>query len=346
MRSGKASCALETVWEDKQKHGEAEQRFQEQQATRAAAEAQAPAVNGPGQEEAGEAEAPGGGGGASPRKSHAGRQALQKKRKRSPRSWLGRAEAARLGLSADHVWLEKPLFDRAESSYRQRLADLAARAARPPAPAPGGPCAHGSHVACHHVAWGVWVNKSAFDRAERVFVERSQALLLATEGSGGQAPALALALAHRPRSPANGQPPRGSLQALVREVWLDKPRYDAAERGFYEALLDGHPPGKVRLQERPGQADGPRRTRGDRRARHAPGSRRAEWALPPPALPCWHLLHRDAEAPWLSKPAYDSAESRHHAAQALRVAWRFESTALAHRPTARPGPSMSSLRPK
>lgn len=363
MRSGKAACALETVWEDKQKHGEAEPRLHEHQAAARAAAArqlpaQVPAVNGPGQEDSEEAEAPDSSRG-SPRKSHAGRQPLQKKRKRSPKSRLGRADLALVGLSADRVWLEKPLFDQAESSYRQRLADVAAQAARPLALAPRGPCTHGSQVACHHVTWGIWVNKSAFDQAERAFVEWSQALLLAAEGSGGQgapdraprAPALALALTQQPRSPANGQPLLGSLQALVREVWLDKPRYDAAERGFYEALFDGHPPGKVRLQERAGQAENAKRARRDRRARNAPGSRRAELrraegGLSSSALPYWYFLHKDAEAPWLSKPTYDSAECRHHAAEALRLAWRLESTALVHRPSARSGPSMSGLRPK
>ncbi|KAM7075626.1 elongation factor 1-delta isoform 2-T2 [Molossus nigricans] len=364
MRSGKASCALETVWEDKQKHGEAEQRFHEHEATRAATAqqllVQVPAVNGPGQEdtkEAEEAEAPESCR-DSPGKSRDGRQPLQKKRKRSPKSWLGRADLALIGLSADHVWLDKPLFDQAESSYRQRLADLAAQAARPLALASRGPCTHGSQVACHHVTWGIWVNKSVFDQAERAFVEWSQALLLATEGSsrqgapdtGQQAPALDLALTHQPSSPANGQPPLGSLQALVREVWLEKPRYDAAERGFYEALFDGHPPGKVRLQERASQAENAKRGRRDRRGRNTMGSKRAEprradGGVPTSALPYWYFLHKDAEAPWLSKPTYDSAECRHHAAEALRMAWRLESTSLVHRPSARSGPSMSSLRP-
>ncbi|XP_066121573.1 elongation factor 1-delta isoform X1 [Saccopteryx bilineata] len=361
MRSRKASCALETVWEDKQKHGEAEQHFQEQEAPRAAARpplAQAPAVNGPGQEdteeEAEAADSCRGG----PRKSHNGRPPLQKKRKRSPKNWLGRADLALVGLSADHVWLNKPLFDQAESSYRQWLADIAAGTTRPPALAPRGPCAHGNQVACHHVTWGVWVNKSAFDQAERAFVEWSQALLLAMEESrqgapdtGQQAPARGLALPCQPSPPANGQPPLGSLQALVREVWLEKPRYDAAERGFYEALFDGHPPGKVRLREPASPAEGARRGgRRDRRCRHSVGSKRAgprradrEAAA---ALPCWYFLHRDAEAPWLSKPAYDSAECRHHAAEALRTAWRLEATSLAQRPSARSGPPMSSLRPK
>ncbi|KAM8785173.1 elongation factor 1-delta isoform 2-T2 [Rhynchonycteris naso] len=362
MRSGKASCALETVWEDKQRHGEAEQHLQEHEASRAAARpplAQAPAVNGPAQEDTEEAEAAESCRGG-PGKSHNSRPPLQKKRKRSPKNWLGRADLALVGLSADHVWLDKPLFDQAESSYRQWLADMAARAAWPPALAPRGPCTHGNQVACHHVTWGVWVNKSAFDQAERAFVEWSQALLLATEESsrqgaldtGRQAPAWGLALTCQPSTPANGQPPLGSLQALVREVWLEKPQYDAAERGFYEALFDGHPPGKVRLQERASPAESTRRGgRRDRRGRNNAGSkraglRRADGEAAATALPCWYFLHRDAEAPWLSKPAYDSAECRHHAAEALRMAWRLEATSLAQRPSARSGPPMSSLRPK
>ncbi|KAG3273469.1 eukaryotic translation elongation factor 1 delta, transcript variant X5 [Ictidomys tridecemlineatus] len=366
MRSGKASCALETVWEDKHKYEEAERRFHEREATQAAASAQqlltqVPAVNGPGQEdteEASEAGAPDTSSSSSdPRKSRDSKKPLQKKRKRSPKSWLGQVDLALVGLSADHVWLDKPLFDQAESSYRQRLADVAAQAAQLPALAPWGPCTHGNQVACHHVTWGVWVNKSSFDQAERAFVEQSQTLLLTAEGScrqgapdAGQLLATpSLALVHQPSPPANGQPPLGSLQALVREVWLEKPQYDAAERGFYEALFDGHPPGKVRLQERAGQAEGTRRGRRDRRGRNPVGSKRAgplrADGEAPSALPYWYFLHKDAEAPWLSKPSYDSAECRHHAAEALRMAWRLEAASLAHRTGPRSGPSMSSLRP-
>ncbi|XP_006830804.1 PREDICTED: elongation factor 1-delta isoform X3 [Chrysochloris asiatica] len=364
MRSSKASCALETVWEDRHKYEEAERRFYEQAAAQAAASPQqllaVGTMNGPGQEtgdtEVGEASDINSR--ADPRRTRATKRPLQKKRKRSPRSWLGPADLALVGLSADHVWLDKPLFDRAESAYCQRLADVAAPTGRPLALAPRGPCIHGSQVACHHVTWGIWVNKSSFDQAERVFVEWSQALLLVTEGRSGQgAPdtgqrpaAPVLPLARQPSPPVNGQPPLGSLQALMREVWLEKPRYDAAERGFYEALFDGHPPGKVRLQERAGQSEVARRGRRDRRGRHTVGTkrvgpRRADGEAPP-ALPYWYFLHRDSEVSWLSKPTYDRAECRHHAAQALRVAWRLEATPLAHWPTPRSSPSVSSLRPK
>nr|XP_054353399.1 elongation factor 1-delta isoform X4 [Pongo pygmaeus]XP_054353403.1 elongation factor 1-delta isoform X4 [Pongo pygmaeus] len=363
MRSGKASCTLETVWEDKHKYEEAERRFYEHEATQAAASAQqlpdeGPAVNGPGQddpEDADEAEAPDGGSRSDPRKSQDSRKPLHKKRKCSPKSGLGPADLAFLGLSAECVWLDKSLFDQAESSYRQKLADVAAQAARPPALAPWGLCTHGNQVACHHVTWGIWVNKSSFDQAERAFVEWSQAPLLAPEGSRrqgtpntGQQVAVP-DLAHQPSPPVNGQPPLGSLQALVREVWLEKPRYDAAERGFYEALFDGHPPGKVRLQERAGLAEGARRGRKDRRGRNILGNKRAGprrangEALS--ALPYCYFLQKDAEAPWLSKPAYDSAECRHHAAEALRMAWCLEAASLSHRPGPRSGPSVSSLRP-
>lgn len=335
MRSGKASCTLDTVWEDKRRP----------EATAAACDQELPAMNGPSPEEAREAEA------ADPRRKHDSQRPLLKKRKRSPRGWLDPTDLALVGLSADHVWLDKPFFDQAETCYRQRLADAGARATH-------SACVHGNLVACHHVTWGVWVNKSCFDQAERAFVEWSQALLLAAEESRGQGardtgspvPTPELALACQPSLPASSQPPLGNLQALVREVWLDKPRYDAAERGFYEALFDGHPPGKVRLQERAGQAEGARRGRRDRRSRSGQGSQR-----PGPrrsdgegstAWPCWYFLHRDAEAPWLSKPAYDSAECRHHAAEALRTAWRLEATSLALRPGHRAGPSPSNLRPK
>ncbi|XP_065375835.1 elongation factor 1-delta isoform X3 [Macaca fascicularis] len=385
MRSGKASCTLETVWEDKHKYEEAERRFYEHEAMQAAASAQqlpaeGPAMNGPGQddpEDTDEAEAPDGSSRSDPRKSQDGRKPLQKKRKRSPKSglgpaapallglsaepvWLdksglGPAAPALLGLSAERVWLDKSLFDQAESSYRQKLADVAAQAAQPPALAPWGPCTHGSQVACHHVTWGTWVNKSSFDQAERAFVEWSQSLLLAPEGGHrqgtpdtGQQAAIPNP-AHQPSPPVNGQPPLGSLQALVREVWLEKPRYDAAERGFYEALFDGHPPGKVRLQERAGLAEGARRGRRDRRGRHVLGNKRAgpRWAdgEAPSALPYCYFLQKDAEAPWLSKPAYDSAECRHHVAEALRMAWCLEAASLSHRPGPRSGLSVSSLRP-
>ncbi|XP_015001621.1 elongation factor 1-delta isoform X8 [Macaca mulatta] len=385
MRSGKASCTLETVWEDKHKYEEAERRFYEHEAMQAAASAQqlpaeGPAMNGPGQddpEDTDEAEAPDGSSRSDPRKSQDGRKPLQKKRKRSPKSglgpaapallglsaepvWLdksglGPAAPALLGLSAERVWLDKSLFDQAESSYRQKLADVAAQAAQPPALAPWGPCTHGSQVACHHVTWGTWVNKSSFDQAERAFVEWSQSLLLAPEGGHRQGTpdtgqqAAVPNPAHQPSPPVNGQPPLGSLQALVREVWLEKPRYDAAERGFYEALFDGHPPGKVRLQERAGLAEGARRGRRDRRGRHVLGNKRAgpRWAdgEAPSALPYCYFLQKDAEAPWLSKPAYDSAECRHHVAEALRMAWCLEAASLSHRPGPRSGLSVSSLRP-
>ncbi|EDM16038.1 eukaryotic translation elongation factor 1 delta (guanine nucleotide exchange protein), isoform CRA_b, partial [Rattus norvegicus] len=80
MRSGKASCALETVWEDKHKYEEAERRFHEHEATQAAAAsvqqllAEVPAVNGPSSQEdaedTDEAETPNTSSRSDPRKSH------------------------------------------------------------------------------------------------------------------------------------------------------------------------------------------------------------------------------------------------------------------------------------
>ncbi|EPY89793.1 hypothetical protein CB1_000074004 [Camelus ferus] len=211
MRSGKASCALETVWEDKQKYEEAEGPFHEHEAVRATA----PATAGPGGEDVEEADAPDGS--RSDRgKSPNGKKPLQKKRKRSPKGWLSQADLALVGLSADHVWLDKPLFDQAESSYHQRLADVAAQA-------PWGPCTHGSQVACHHVTWGIWVNKSSFDQAERAFSSGPGA----TSGPSGDHSELVVRIASLE---VENQSLRGVVQDLQQAVSKLEARLSALEK--------------------------------------------------------------------------------------------------------------------
>ena len=99
MRSGKASCALETVWEDRHKYEGAERRFHEQEATQVVAAAataaatasasvqqlldEVPAVNGPSQEDTEdteEAEAPNTSSRSAPGKSHECQKPIQIKR--------------------------------------------------------------------------------------------------------------------------------------------------------------------------------------------------------------------------------------------------------------------------
>ncbi|XP_072458917.1 elongation factor 1-delta isoform X3 [Notamacropus eugenii] len=413
MRTRKPSCPLETVWEDKHKYDEAERLFYEREATQAAA-AQAQqqpeeVVNGLSQDDSGDSS------GRDTKKASNGKK--QKKRKRSPKNHSSQTNLALVGLSADPVWFEKPFFDQAETSYRKRLADaIAPRGLLPmeAAIAPQmshsalwpekatprvvasksgkaltAPCTHGSRVACHHMACGIWVNKFYFDRAEMAFVEWTQAstpphsldisspqlpqdtsvasgrgtpdegymTAVTTPATPGPPIRGSSFTACWPSSPANGKPQLFSLQAMMQEVWLEKPQYDDAERCFYEAMFDGHPPGKVRLQERGGPPDVARRGRKDRRNRNNTskriGPKRAD---PVPskevetAVPYWYFLHKDGEPPWLSKSTYDTAESRHHAAEALRMSWRAEAPPVlpvpAHRPASRAVPSASAPRPK
>ncbi|XP_043827415.1 elongation factor 1-delta isoform X5 [Dromiciops gliroides] len=413
MRTRKPSCPLETVWEDKHKYDEAERLFYEREATQAAA-AQAQqqpeeVVNGLSQDDSGDSS------GRDTKKANNGKK--QKKRKRSPKNHPCQTNLALVGLSADPIWFEKPLFDQAETSYRKKLADavvvprgmvpieaapatqlystLWPEKASPRAvvPKPGkaltAPCTHGSRVACHHMACGIWVNKFYFDRAEMAFVEWTQAstpphsldisspqlpqdtsvasgrgtpdegymTAVTTPATPGPPIRGSSFTACWPSPPANGKPQLFSLQAMMQEVWLEKPQYDDAERCFYEAMFDGHPPGKVRLQERGGPSDVARRGRKDRRNRNNISKRIGPKRTDPvpskevdPALPYWYFLHKDGEPPWLSKSIYDSAESRHHATEALRMSWRAEAPPVspvpAHRPASRAVPSATTPRPK
>lgn len=249
-------------------------------------------------------------------------------------------------------------------------------------------CAHGSLMACHHVVQDVWVNKFHFDDAEKAFVERSQlvtlthllqppsVLNLASAGpvtpdegyvtalatpstpahiadAERQAPGAPLIPAGDANQTVNGKPPGSSLRALLSEVWLEKPIYDDAERLFYTNLFDGHPPGKVRLQER-GHADISRKGRKEKKGRSSlrkqPTGKRGNNAsvgtLSPqeisaatqPQPPAWHFMHPDTESLWFSKPTYDSAEACFYASLAQEEASRLsEATrAKATQPTAQP----------
>ncbi|XP_075776088.1 elongation factor 1-delta isoform X2 [Pelodiscus sinensis] len=228
-------------------------------------------------------------------------------------------------------------------------------------------CTHASLIACHHVIQGIWVNKFSFDDAEKEFVERSQSFVPpcfldlpsvrwnSDYGDVGQRTpdegymtALATPATPCPStdvvihsgasfltslpSPAhqtvNGKPQILSLQALISEVWLEKPIYDDAERCFYENMTDGHPPGKVRPQER-SRPEASRSSRKEKKGR-IPGkrmnARHVEFTTDPPLPkdaeclpPTWYFLHKDSEPLWLSKPTYDRAESRYYASEALEM---------------------------
>ncbi|XP_035175732.1 elongation factor 1-delta isoform X2 [Oxyura jamaicensis] len=224
------------------------------------------------------------------------------------------------------------------------------------------PCSHGSLSACHHVVQGVWVNKSDFEKAEKAFVERSRffappnvlaipsavpsaetlGLRTPDEGYGtalptpatpglapdvgGSAPLVA-ALPDSLHQPVNGKPQASSLQALVSEVWLEKPLYDGAEKSFYENMFDGPPAEKGHQQHRdcPEASKNPQEDGKNPGAGKKEGAEHTEPASSPPPGGAEHLpppfffLHEDSEAVWLSKPTYDRAESRFYAAEALKA---------------------------
>ncbi|KAM9761784.1 uncharacterized protein ACNS7B_004102 isoform 1-T1 [Menidia menidia] len=171
------------------------------------------------------------------------------------------------------VWLERGLYERAESLYQCWLASSSKRPApsvRPPQasgkppppraapPQPGPACHHGEQVACHHVVQAVWVNKAAFDQAERRFVQESTQHAVPNSLDLPPAPSRSApsrtpdegyqSLAPTPATPvvqpavaaataAGGQSVNGLPcvpAELLRDVWLDKPLYDRAEAAFYQ----------------------------------------------------------------------------------------------------------------
>ncbi|NXL08926.1 EF1D factor, partial [Mesembrinibis cayennensis] len=233
-------------------------------------------------------------------------------------------------------------------------------------------CSHGSLSACHHVVQGVWVNKFDFDKAEEAFIEKSQFFVppnvltipsvwsnagnvglrtpdegyvtalptpatpsLAPDVVADSAASFVTGLPGSVDQTVNGKPQISSLQALMSEVWLEKPLYDDAEKSFYENMFDGHPSGKVRQQQR-GCPEASKNRHEDRK-NHSVGKQAgiehveiatnsllpSDAEQPPPT--CF-FLHEDSETVWLNKPTYDSAESRYYAAEALKMSRAGEST--------------------
>ncbi|NWI88680.1 EF1D factor, partial [Pitta sordida] len=286
----------------------------------------------------------------------------QRKRKRSPRAKAGdsQLDSVLAGLAADRVWLDKPVYDRAESLYRQKLADLGRGEAAAAAEFSGIPgavkefpgipnwdipkglrCSHGILAACHHVVRGVWLNKLDFEKAEEDFMEKSQFSLPPTllvvpgtpdEGYGTGLPTPATpgipdvaAAAEQP--PVNGKPQISNREILAAEVWLEKPLYDAAEKSFYEGVFAGNAPEipESSTQEIP----------------ENPAQKMSEIPENPtreiPENPTQFFLHRDSESVWLQKPTYDAAESRFFAREASREKPGIPESPLGNPSRAAPG---------
>ncbi|XP_066423154.1 elongation factor 1-delta isoform X2 [Molothrus aeneus] len=186
MRTRKNPCSADKVWLEKPRNDEAEREAPEREAP------EPEAVNGICHEDSIEGELRG-----DPKKPRNGKKQRKRKRSPKPKAQDSKLEAILAGMSAEHVWFDKPLYDRAESAYRIKLAgsqswespETGKTAQESPAVARSKSsqdipkarmlpaCSHGSLAACHHVVQGVWINKLDFDKAERAFMEKSQFFL-------------------------------------------------------------------------------------------------------------------------------------------------------------------------
>ncbi|NXI74461.1 EF1D factor, partial [Anseranas semipalmata] len=392
MRTRKPPCPVEKVWVDKHKYDEAERLHYEREAMLAAAAPEecpeVEAVNGVCNDDSAESEFKG-----DLKRGRNGKKQRKRKRSPKPKTVVSKVDSILTGLLADHVWFDKPFYDHAENLYRKKIVDcqnqeareteLAAEQAasvpeskadqdvsKPRMVSAALSCSHGSLSACHHIVQDVWVNKFDFDKAEKVFIERSQfsvppnvldipslwsnggnvglrtpdegyVTALPTPATPSLAPDVVNSASLVPSLPGsahqtvNGKPQVSSLQALMSEVWLEKPLYDGAEKSFYENMFDGHPPGKVRQQQhgspealKDHQKDGKSPSTGQQA-----DTKHVEIATSSPLpsgaehlAPTFFFLHEDSESVWLNKPTYDSAESRYHAAEALKMSRAGEST--------------------
>ncbi|XP_066064691.1 elongation factor 1-delta isoform X4 [Chamaea fasciata] len=183
MRTRKNPCSVDKVWLEKHRNDEAEREVPEREAP------EPEAVNGICHEDSIEGEFKG-----DLKKPRNGKKQRKRKRSPKPKAPDSKLEAILAGMSAERVWFDKPLYDRAESAYRKRLAgsqswespETGKTAQESPAVAGSKSsqdipkarmlpaCSHGNLAACHHVVQGVWINKFDFDKAERAFMEKSQ----------------------------------------------------------------------------------------------------------------------------------------------------------------------------
>ncbi|NXK52582.1 EF1D factor, partial [Chauna torquata] len=393
MRTRKPPCPIEKVWVDKHKYDEAERLHYEREATLAAAAPEecpeVEAVNGVCNDDSVESEFKG-----DLKRGRNGKKQRKRKRSPKPKNMVSKVDSVLSGLLADHVWFDKPFYDHAENLYRKKIVDcqnqeapeteLAAEqvisvptskavqdVSKPRMFSAALPCSHGSLSACHHVVQDVWVNKYDFDKAEKVFIERSQFFVppnvlaipsvrsdagnaglrtpdegyvtaLPTPATPSLAPdvnsaSFITSLPGSVHQTVNGKPQVSSLQALMSEVWLEKPLYDGAEKSFYENMFDGHPLGKGRQQQhgcpealKNGQQDGKSPGAGKQAdikdVEITTGSQLPSGAEHLP--PAFFFLHEDSEPVWLNKPTYDSAESRYYAAEALKMSRAGESAGM------------------
>ncbi|XP_031696746.1 uncharacterized protein LOC116378982 isoform X1 [Anarrhichthys ocellatus] len=196
-----------------------------------------------------------------------GKVDVKTKTEEKPDKRTSHPPAELIGLQSEraNVWLERSIYERAESLYQCWLAsssNVTTKSNRSPS-APGknsqstvAPSSSGP--ACHHVVQAARVNKTTVDQAEQHRVEesvqppipnsldllsppdRSIASRTPDEGYQSLAPTPATPVIQQAsvtptsRQSINGLP-RIPVE-LLRDVWLEKPLYDRAEAAFYQNL--------------------------------------------------------------------------------------------------------------
>ncbi|NWV19959.1 EF1D factor, partial [Origma solitaria] len=272
MRTRKNPCSVDKVWLEKHRHDQAERLQPEREAP-----PEPEAVNGICHEDSIEGEFKG-----DLKKPRNGKKQRKRKRSPKPKAQDSKLDAILAGMSAEHVWFDKPLYDRAESAYRKKLADSRSQespetgqmaqespaVARSkssqdiPKPRMLPACSHGSLAACHHIVQGVWINKLDFDKAEGAFMEKSQFFL----------------------------PPN---VLAIPSVWANS-RLGTPDEGYVTALPTPATPGLA-----PGVPNSPMAS--------IPSLPRSEQQTVngKPQISNWEVL---ASEVWLEKPLYDDAE--------------------------------------
>ncbi|NXE99347.1 EF1D factor, partial [Menura novaehollandiae] len=277
MRTRKTPCPVDKVWLEKHKSDETERLHPEREAPPAP---EPEAVNGICHDDSIEGEFKG-----DLKKSRNGKKQRKRKRSPKPKAVDSKLDSILAGMSADHVWFDKPLYDRAENVYRKKLMEsrsqespeteqmreespVVARSKSSqdipkPRMLPAAPhCSHGILAACHHVVQGVWINKFDFDKAEGAFMEKSQFFL----------------------------PPN---VLAIPSVWANS-RLGTPDEGYVTALPTPATPGLV-----PDIPDSPVSS-----IPSLPSSEQ-QTVNGKPQISNWEVL---ASEVWLEKPLYDDAE--------------------------------------
>ncbi|XP_037553841.1 eukaryotic translation elongation factor 1 delta b (guanine nucleotide exchange protein) isoform X2 [Nematolebias whitei] len=290
-----------------------------------------------------------------------------------------RAVLMGLQSECGNVWFERNIYEHAENVYHCWLANKRPKQASQTnpshqtsgkrsntpstvAPSSSRPaCHHSDQVACHHVVQMAWINKTTFDLAECCFVEESvqqsvpkslnlqrpsspsTASRTPDEGYQSLAPTPATPVQQAVVTPTAQQSINGLPRIpveLLREVWLDKPRYDRAEAAFYQNLYGNnsfkrpscpstsrsseHPQSLVEEEEEEEKEDDELVVEEKRMVPqikaeifHAlhPIQEEEEPAEAPEVAEesgARFFLHPNSEPVWLDKWRYDAAESRFH----------------------------------